>query len=298
MVSNCVSTKEPHTLLFHPAVKFEAWENFQFFGKYKPEPEPKPKSKPESSQWCSRTVDPGQSTRKVNISQQAHEEIAALLESLQQMNNNGQNGNKSDNNDNDHNMDETKTEMKPRVITSVAWEDPKVIRKIAMLNDALIQCGFNSEQILRVFVAILSGQSLTATEAETYLDVGVNAGSNSDGNGDGMEKVTSSSLLTLDHALDWLCMNLTTEELPRLFTDVDVVSGDDDMLTKVQLPIMEEVEEDAQEREKRRLEEIKIQRQKEQEKQEQERLRLEEMYDNSISKYQFFNHVCTYTMCN
>ncbi len=38
-------------------------------------------------------------------------------------------------------------------------------------------------------------------------------------------------LLSLETALDWLCLHLSTDELPRLFTDADIVSGGDEKLS-------------------------------------------------------------------
>ncbi len=42
---------------------------------------------------------------------------------------------------------------------------------------------------------------------------------------------TRTTTLSLETALDWLCLHLSTEELPRLFTDADIVSGGDEKLS-------------------------------------------------------------------
>ncbi|GFH56966.1 hypothetical protein CTEN210_13442 [Chaetoceros tenuissimus] len=80
--------------------------------------------------------------------------------------------------------------------------DLKMAKKIEHLNGELTRLGFTKEQIVKAFSSIISGDYVYPRP---------------------MEDVNP---LSLTHILDWMCMHVSTEELPKLFTDqVDDVSG-------------------------------------------------------------------------
>lgn len=87
-------------------------------------------------------------------------------------------------------------------------------------NDQLVTLGFNREQIIKGIVAILSGES------GTYFDSGVQT------------SVASNESLSLETLLDWFCIHLITEELPRLFVPVkgQEAGGEGDKTPVIVLP--------------------------------------------------------------
>ena len=72
-------------------------------------------------------------------------------------------------------------------------------------------------------MAVVSGQGTTAYQYPTRNE-------NDDGN---INQNNNNNPLSLDPLLDWLCMHLPTEELPKLFTDISPLVGGDEKLSKV-----------------------------------------------------------------
>lgn len=129
----------------------------------------------------------GTSKQKVKVSKAAQDELSCLLDKLRndlQLGGGNQRGKKE-----------------PILFST---KDKKMVNKIIKLNDQLGSLGFNRDQIIKGFVAILSGES------GTYFD-------NNSHSGD-----TSNELLSLEALLDWFCLHFTTEELPRVLTPAEL----------------------------------------------------------------------------
>ena len=75
--------------------------------------------------------------------------------------------------------------------------------------------GFNQEQIQKVLVALISGRGLQSSYQ--YL-LHLNTAKN---------ETNNINILSLEAALDWLCLYLPSNELPRLFTDINHRRQDD-----------------------------------------------------------------------
>ena len=91
-------------------------------------------------------------------------------------------------------------------------------------NDNLRDLGFKDDQIKSAFVAVISG----VVDTSSYKSYTKSNESNDEDEND-----ENNNPLTLDALLDWLCMHLSTEELPKLFTDSDPLVGGDEKLSKV-----------------------------------------------------------------
>lgn len=86
--------------------------------------------------------------------------------------------------------------------------------------------GFREDQIKNAFVAVISGQGTNAYKIPIGND-------NGDAHCGTHQSNSDVNPFSLEALLDWLCMHLPTEELPKLFTDMDPLVGGDEMLSKV-----------------------------------------------------------------
>lgn len=147
----------------------------------------------------------GKSKQKVQVSKAAQDELSCLLDKLKQ----------------DLQLRRDYPQERKDFMLLFSMKDKKAINKIIKLNDQLVALGFNKDQIIKGIVAILSGESGTFFDSHTQNDVSSNESS-------------LSLLLSLESVLDWFCMNLTTEELPKVFTTPEAaqeVEGGDESIS-------------------------------------------------------------------
>jgi len=161
----------------------------------------------------------GKGTRTIQVTSEAYAELIILIDQLKQSMCNtstcsdAEEGIKYDSDYSSKKISIQNSEHKSPIV-NVSMENKRFVKKVTFLNDNLEQLGFTCDQIKKVLVALIFGEEIKS-------EISTNNTNHTHG-----DDYRGEDILSLEAALDWLCFHLQSNDLPKLFTDINLRQDD------------------------------------------------------------------------